>query len=116
MVVSIFCLGSIFNGKYSCFIFQVYECAVCFKETEFPRHTDPLKLLQTRRGRCGEWGRCFTFLCLALGWDARLVIDETDHVWTEVVQYVVKYIKCINVFLFSKSAVLIVLKYHVVDL
>lgn len=63
---------------------EVYECAVCFQATDFPRHTDPLKLLETRRGRCGEWGRCFTFLCLALGWDSRLVIDETDHVWTEV--------------------------------
>lgn len=63
---------------------EVYECALCFQETEFPRHIDPLKLLKTRNGRCGEWGRCFTFLCLALGWDSRLVIDETDHVWTEV--------------------------------
>ncbi|KAK3932966.1 Peptide-N(4)-(N-acetyl-beta-glucosaminyl)asparagine amidase [Frankliniella fusca] len=63
---------------------EVYECALCFQETEFPRHVDPLKLLETRRGRCGEWGRCFTFLCLSLGWDSRLVIDETDHVWTEV--------------------------------
>ncbi|XP_034247208.1 peptide-N(4)-(N-acetyl-beta-glucosaminyl)asparagine amidase [Thrips palmi] len=63
---------------------EVYECAVCFQSTDFPRHTDPMKLLETRRGRCGEWGRCFTFLCLALGWDSRLVIDETDHVWTEV--------------------------------
>lgn len=63
---------------------EVYECALCFQETDFPRHTDPLKLLETRCGRCGEWGRCFTYLCLALGWDSRLVIDETDHVWTEV--------------------------------
>jgi peptide-N4-(N-acetyl-beta-glucosaminyl)asparagine amidase len=34
-------------------------------------------------GRCGEWANCFCALLTAIGCDARLVEDSTDHIWAE---------------------------------
>lgn len=62
---------------------ELYRCNICSGITRFPRYNDPLKLLETRSGRCGEWANCFTLYCRAFGYESRLILDFTDHVWTE---------------------------------
>ncbi|XP_034479635.1 peptide-N(4)-(N-acetyl-beta-glucosaminyl)asparagine amidase [Drosophila innubila] len=56
----------------------------CGQETKFYRYNDISQLLVSRKGRCGEFANCFTFLCRCLDYDARLVHSHFDHVWTEV--------------------------------
>lgn len=63
---------------------EIFVCDICKHTTNFIRYQDPKILLKTRRGRCGEWANTFTLLCCSLGWDARIVYDCADHVWTEV--------------------------------
>ncbi|KAG8230480.1 hypothetical protein J437_LFUL013521 [Ladona fulva] len=64
---------------------ELYACEGCNGfTTPFHRYNDVRKLLETRTGRCGEWASCFTLMCRTLGYDARLVLDVTDHLWTEV--------------------------------
>ncbi|KAK8788993.1 hypothetical protein V5799_021231 [Amblyomma americanum] len=63
---------------------ELHGCPKCQTLARFPRFNYPPKLLETRRGRCGEWANCFTFFARSLSFDARYVLDWTDHVWTEV--------------------------------
>lgn len=64
---------------------QVLYC--CNTQTKFYRYNDVAQLLLTRKGRCGEYANCFTFLCRCLGYEARLVQATFDHVWTEVCNF-----------------------------
>ncbi|CAH0551290.1 unnamed protein product [Brassicogethes aeneus] len=67
---------------------EIHKCITCGKFSPFPRYNDLNILLETRKGRCGEWAKIFTLLCRAMGWDARFIeaVDE-DHVWTEVYSF-----------------------------
>ncbi|WIA31328.1 hypothetical protein OEZ86_002229 [Tetradesmus obliquus] len=62
---------------------EAYRCNVCQQVTRFPRYARPAKLLDTRRGRCGEWAHTFLLVLRAAGLDARHITDNADHVWCE---------------------------------
>lgn len=70
-----------FEGQAT--IVEQYQCQKCKNIIEFPRYNKASKLLETRRGRCGEWNNCFILLMKSLGLKVRYVWNMEDHVWCE---------------------------------
>jgi hypothetical protein len=57
---------------------------VKWSDGDIIRHNDPMEILAYGKGKCGEFSVLFTALCLAHNYRARLILDMSDHVWTEV--------------------------------
>ncbi|SCU84799.1 LADA_0D03862g1_1 [Lachancea dasiensis] len=68
---------------YDCGVVEVYQCSNCKHLTRFPRFNHPVKLLETRSGRCGEWCNLFMLLLKSFGIEARYIWNREDHVWCE---------------------------------
>jgi hypothetical protein len=78
-------LRSLFERQYTLpELLEWLHSNVKWHKGNIKRHNDPKKILACGKGRCGELSILFTALCLAHHYRARLVLDMSDHVWTEV--------------------------------
>lgn len=63
---------------------ELYQCHKCSGFTRFPRYNSAFDIIQSKRGRCGEYSLLLYRFLRALNHDARWVVDWADHVWAEV--------------------------------
>lgn len=78
-------LRGLFERKYTLMeLLEWIHKRVKWSEDEIAGHNDPFEILVYGKGRCGEFSILFTALCLAHNYRARLILDMSDHVWTEV--------------------------------
>jgi len=78
-------LRSLFERRYSLEeLLDWLHSRLKWSKGNIVRHEDPLEILAYGKGRCGEFSILFSALCLAHDYRARLILDMSDHVWTEV--------------------------------
>jgi len=78
-------LRSLFERRYSLKeLLDWVHVRLKWSKGNIVRHNDPLEILAYGKGRCSEFSVLFTALCLAHKYRARLILDMSDHVWTEV--------------------------------
>lgn len=78
-------LRSLFEKRYTLTeLLEWLHKTVEWSKGDIVRHNDPLEIIAYGKGRCGEFSILFTALCLAHNYRARLILDMSDHVWTEV--------------------------------
>lgn len=63
-------------------LFLAAWCGRCCILAEH-RYVAVSKVLETRRGRCGEYSVLMMRLLEVLGYSCRWVVDWSDHVWVE---------------------------------
>jgi len=59
---------------------ELYLCGSCITCSRFPRFNTVSKILDTRRGRCGEYSVLMMLFLDCLGYITRWVVDREDHV------------------------------------
>ena len=62
---------------------EVYRCNICNLNGRFPRYNNPIKLCETKTGRCGEWANLFGCILRSLNYETRFIDNFEDHVWNE---------------------------------
>jgi peptide-N4-(N-acetyl-beta-glucosaminyl)asparagine amidase len=67
------------EAAFKASVTELHKCSICNHLNRFPRYNDPMKLLETRKGRCGEWANCFGMILTSMGIETRYVIDFTDQ-------------------------------------
>lgn len=78
-------LRRLFERRYTLMeLLEWLHVKVEWSKGDIIRHNDPIKIIAYGKGRCEEFGILFTALCLAHNYRARLILDMSDHVWTEV--------------------------------
>lgn len=78
-------LKSLFEKRYTLEeLIDWLHAQIEFTHGNITRHNDPLQIISYGKGRCGEFSILYTALCLAHNYRARLILDLSDHVWSEV--------------------------------
>ncbi|CAM9424128.1 unnamed protein product [Chrysoparadoxa australica] len=62
---------------------ELYYCKTCQAVTHFPRFGLTSKVLETRRGRCGEYTAVMLRFLEGLGYRCKWVVNRGGHMWCE---------------------------------